>query len=289
LGKGGFVLPSTGSGPEFSLGKGGGTELTVSTDGQRVDFVVTRAAQATKYEVRGRVVRGGIKADLGRAGRVDVEFEPSGPPDPVEPFPFCTGRPDTITHGTFVGAIDFVGRGHFAHFHAKRVPGTVSRPGRLRCHIPGGGRHPHPMPEGEEEDEKEVSLSATSADHRLQFVALTSRGTLKPIILFAAFSRETADRIRITRFALLLSRRPAGFSFDEALATATVQPPAPFHGSAIFQRGTAGSPPSWSGTLRVAFLDREMALTGAGFTASLSVPRSIGGGGEFSGSFFRVP
>jgi hypothetical protein len=282
-GRGGLVLPSTGSGPEFSLGKGPGPQLTVSTEGQKVSFDVARGEQSVDYKVRGGVARGGIRANLGHAGRVDVEFEPSGPPEPVEPLPFCKGRLETITHGVFVGAIDFVGRDHFADFHARRVPGTVSRPGRLRCHIPGGG-HSHPTPKEEEEvAEKEVALSATSADHRLVFVALTDRGAPRPTTAFAAFSRETAGRILVTRIIFLLPSRP-DFSFDEALTTATVAPPAPFHGSAVFQRGAAGSPPSWSGTLRVAFLDREMALTGAGFTASLGSPRSIGGGGSF-----RVP
>ncbi len=282
--KGGFLLPPSGSGPEFSLGKGSGTKLAVSTEGQRVRFSVSRGGQFVDYEIRGRVARGGIRADLGQVGSVEVAFQPSGPPEAVEPPPFCTGRPETVRRGVFVGAIDFVGRSRFVDFHAKRVRGTVTRPGKLRCHFPGGA-HRHPKPEEGGEAEGEVALTASSALGGLLFLAVTDRSLPRPITVFAAISRETVGRLRISRFVLISSGRPADFSFDEALTTATAAPSAPFRGSATFQRGAPGSTPSWSGTLRVAFLDGEAALTGPDFTATLGVPRTIGGG-KFTGSFF---
>jgi len=283
--KGGFLLPPSGSGPEFSLGRGSATRLAVSTEGQRVTLSVSREGQFVDYEVRGRVARGGIRADLGHAGSVDVEFQPLGPPEAVEPPPFCTGRPETVRDGVFVGAIDFVGRNHFVDFRAKRARGTVSRPGKLRCHLPGGP-HRHPKPEEGGEAGMEVALTASSTEEGLLFLALTDRSLPRSITAFAAISRETVGRVRISRFVLIGSGRPADFTFDEALTMARAAPSAPFHGSATFQRGAPGSTPSWSGTLRVAFLDGEVALTGTDFAATLGVPRTIGGGGRFTGSFF---
>lgn len=272
-----------GSGPEFKLGKKGALQLTVSTEGQRVDFSVEDKEQSVSYEVRGRVAHGGIRANLGGAGKVDVDFQPSGPPEDVEPIPFCKGKPKTTTPGIFTGIVEFSGRNHFAHFHATRVKGSVERPGKLHCHIPGGGHKPL-KGRGEEQPEEEDQVElAAGLPGRLAFVAVARRDVLHPFSLFAAISKEAVGRVHISRLAILVSEGPSAFSFDEGLTTATVAPPAPFKGKAVFRPAGPEAKPSWSGSLRVAFLDGTMALTGKGFKAKLGEPR------EVESRAFRVP
>jgi hypothetical protein len=69
---------------------------------------------------------------------------------------------------------------------------------------------------------------------------------------------------------LLFVEMPGLFSFDPALASASVAPPPPFHGRAEFRRGTEGAPSTWSGSLSVSFLDGRQALTGGGIEAVLT-------------------
>jgi hypothetical protein len=73
----------------------------------------------------------------------------------------------------------------------------------------------------------------------------------------------------VFRFTLVSARKSATFSFDESLTTAIVAPPAPFSGTATFQRN-AGRPASWAGSLTVALPgSAEIPLVGTDFHTRL--------------------
>lgn len=284
----GAFFEETGTHVELSLGKAPHTVLELSTSGQRVTLEASRGSQSVSYEVAGAVSGHGVKADFGRAGKVDLRFKPSGPPQSVEPFPFCKGKDGSVATGTFVGAIRFTGFDRFVHFHASRVKGSVSKTPPTHCHIPGGPpggpKQHHPTGESGEPEDKTVALSASRPCAGTLFVGLTDAESVQPILGFAATSKERVGRVDVSRFVLLFPRRRPGlFSFDPGLASATVAPPPPFHGTGAFQRGADGAPAAWSGSLSVAFLDGRQALTGEGFDAELEA-LALGEEGAFTKS-----
>jgi hypothetical protein len=69
------------------------------------------------------------------------------------------------------------------------------------------------------------------------------------LTLFVAGVQEQRKRLLVSRYAFE-SGADQAFEVDESLTAATVAPPEPFAGSAIFQRNADGSV-SWSGSLTV--------------------------------------
>ncbi len=282
----GSFFGETGTAVGITLGKAPHTVLQLSTSGQRVTLEATRGSGSVSYEVPGTVSGHRVKANFGQAGKVDLRFKPSGPPQSVEPFPFCKGKDGSVTSGTFVGTFRFTGFDGFLHFHASRVRGKVSRTPPAHCHIPGGS-HKNPPPaageKGEEEEEDRTVALAAARCGRFGFIAVADRDPRKSLRLFLAISRERVGRVQVSRSVLVFAQRPGAFSFDPALTSASVAPPPPFHGTATFQRGAEGAPSTWSGSLSVSFLDGRQALTGHGIEAALE-EIGAGGGGSSTGS-----
>jgi hypothetical protein len=86
--------------------------------------------------------------------------------------------------------------------------------------------------------------------------------------LYFAQSAQSEGRLAILRVALGISR-PATFSVADSLRRATVKPPAPFSGSAVYRRFDDGGK-SWSGTLAISFPGASNTpLVGAPFETKL--------------------
>jgi hypothetical protein len=91
--------------------------------------------------------------------------------------------------------------------------------------------------------------------------------------VISASVQERSGGISIFRHVLLFAP-DAAFSFDEQLNSATLTPPAPFAGSASFQR-IDDYASRWEGPLTVSFPGRpEVPLTGRDFSWSLQSQRS---------------
>jgi hypothetical protein len=146
----------------FTLGKAPHIELRLSSSGQRVTLEATRGSQSVAYEVAGTVSSSRVEADFGRAGRVSLRFKPSGPPQSVEPFPFCRGKDGSVSSGIFLGTVRFTGFDRFVHFHASRVRGLVTRTPPVHCHFPGGPKKHPPVEESGEPEDRTIALSALS-------------------------------------------------------------------------------------------------------------------------------
>ena len=81
---------------------------------------------------------------------------------------------------------------------------------------------------------------------------------------FSGFINEKAGRVEILRSAF--AKGPAGsFTYDDGLTEASVDPPAPFSGSATY---TEGSPSTWVGDLAMKVPGKrgKIALAGPSFT-----------------------
>jgi hypothetical protein len=94
-------------------------------------------------------------------------------------------------------------------------------------------------------------------------------------ISYSAYASLREGRVQIQQ-DITVPAAPETFSFDEALTTATVSPPSPFHGSGTLAREADGTT-TWSGSLAATILGKRVSLAGPGFESALrSFPKSPG-------------
>jgi hypothetical protein len=221
-----------------------------------VSIMVSKGNVTATYSVRGRVTDERIEGRFGGRGRVSLRLLPKGSPEEQANEPGCKGKDPFTQRGRFQGTIRFRGEGGFTEVRATQARGSVFRSFRQVCkRRDSGNRRKIPWPPA-------VSLGAAS-----------SRGPRAP--WFSVFKEEPAYEKDQSFFP----------SFDEAIYTATsserrggidiyrgasvtappetfevnppgerpratVDPPAPFSGTATYERGPAGEA-LWSGDLRV--------------------------------------
>ncbi len=260
---------------ELSLFVGASNGYSLFVDGERPDRVtvsVSRAALATAtYEVPGRVTDSRIEANLGALGRISVGFRPrvleGGKPIDSER---CKGRQRTNEKGRFVGTVEFHGELDFADASATRVEGNRFRSFRIVCRRQRRARtSAGPLPGAAL---GRIVAAARAPGGTTLFSALTRVPDIKPGATweFGAFRSETLGRIKVTREVRNASYVGVAESAPGALpTTATVEPPAPFHGSAAFSQ-SPGLPAAWSGSLGVELPGTAIVpLTGPAFAAGL--------------------
>jgi hypothetical protein len=109
------------------------------------------------------------------------------------------------------------------------------------------------------------SLQANTTNRSLYFSASGLGGHPR----FAAFTAIVKERIGPLKILRNVGNgSPSSFAVGPHLRTATVTPPAPFSGSATFQRQGESKSPSWSGSLAVSFPGKpDVPLTGPSFTS----------------------
>lgn len=210
------------------------------------------------YAPRRRLPTGpDIRFRLGREGDVDLRFVP----DQVAEHEYsnCTGGPEIVERGHFVGTIRFRGREDFARAEAHRVDGLVTRTPPHRCRreksrngvnaiTVGIGTGTPGVPKGA------LELIAGTADRKLQFTGYRSeeRLPLPPTETFLASIEQVESGFTATSSAFggishggFVSAEPR-----EPLAAAEISPSAPFSGSADFAL-TAPRHAEWTGDLAV--------------------------------------
>jgi hypothetical protein len=202
-------------------------------------------ASAT-YATEGKATARVMRLDLGRFGEVHVRFH-ARRTKMVPPPRGCTGPKAKEKIGIWRGKIRFKGEHRYTTARATEARGKVFFPVDLNCH--GGKLH------------AVTSLSAykgTTTD----FAATRLKGSSKTT--FTALDFGPVEAVTITR-SVELTAPASTFTFNDALTRAHVKPPWPFSGTGDF-----ASPSSWTGPLMVRFPGKRVALTGAGWTASLS-------------------
>jgi hypothetical protein len=210
-----------------------------------------------------------IEARLGRIGRIAVSFHSSGKVRVTElngQAAACAAPRTRLVRrlGTFSGTVEFRGEDGYTAVRATRVRGSVGTPLPRGCPAArAAALAPRPWP-----SPGSARLDAVDRRAGTHFKAtITDRG--------AAFLAVLQER---QRGGLVVSRRayagapPGTFTFDDALTSARVRPPAPFLGSARFVDRGAGLG-SWVGTLAVTFPGVTIPMTGSGFRTTLGQGR----------------
>jgi hypothetical protein len=237
----------------------------------RVEVHVTRGLETAVYEVAGRVTDSRIKANLGALGWISVGFRPR-----VEEggklidSRRCKGRKALNEKGRFVGKFEFHGELDFADASATRVEGNRYRSFRIVCSRRKQARASAEPLSGSVLGR--VVAAARVPGVTTRFSALTRVPDIKPgpTWEFGASRIESFSRIKVTREARSVSYSGVTESAPGALpATATVEPPVPFLGSADLSQ-SPGQPAAWSGSLAVELPGAGIVpLTGPGFVAAL--------------------
>jgi hypothetical protein len=212
---------------------------------------------------------GGIKVRVPGAGNLDLRFVPGRTQTlPLEKG--CKGTPSTIQHGTFRGKIALTGRQGFTAAHRASASGKISTDFKQTCVEVGSGRAQASA--ADEFSETLLIVDGAKGGNRVAtFLANrpeTNGNPSNPTFTANAgivhpsysFFSEVAVSGKQTTFAV---------PDLKSLGEATVEPPAPFSGSAAFEL-VSKKVSSWSGDLAVDLPGiGKVPLTGKGFLSDV--------------------
>lgn len=271
------------------LGKERGYELALSMPSDRVVILSAVRTERLKdehfsarysvYAVRnlGSLERGVVRARFGSLGRVSLRFRPSGRIRRSDPRSGCEGGALTARHGKFVGRLSFRGEGSYFHVASPKGTGYVGHSPRLRCEQGKAEEHPprslraYAAPSLVFSDEHSIALLYASTRSHGRYVGISAmhREGSAPGADVELRIVEPRRGMAIGHGAFLdgppgtlLTTRPGGHP-----ATATLAPPAPFHGEASYSEESD----AWTGNLGVEIAGLRLSLTGPGFQVHLCV------------------
>jgi hypothetical protein len=269
----------------MSVPASNGYSITVMGTSRYVVLLAEKGSVFAVYQVPGRVTRKGLRANFGRFGRVSVRFKRIGRPKAIERNPSargCKGRGPVQESGRFEGTIRFRGEGGFTEVTAKSAKGSVMSRFRHSCGARGERRATGALAAAEDADTGTALLVEDKSPNRtvglmiLNIDAGPSPG--EPGLFLSlpiATVTEVLGRMTVAEAAIVEGDRGSLLASPVGIEprTATVNLPPPFAGTASYLE-QAGSPPSWTGSLKVRLPGGEVPLTGAGFTALLCHEKS---------------
>jgi hypothetical protein len=266
-GQGGFAA---------SLGVHHGYRIRLSTRGRQVEVEILKdgAYQGNGqfvaiYAVRGQVSPRSLRADLGPFGKIDARFdETSRSGGKPESFGTCHYHSELFLRGRLRGTIRIRGEGGFVRFGSRSVPAHFDRtfPESKGCRSTST--------EGGEESLKAAAASASDSEGFYKAIVI-SYGHDGPRHTFfedesfypaggdgaeAKDERSSLDagyRERRGRVAVLehtFFDASAKFDleeFEQGHVRATLAPPPPFTGTAIFTQDGKNAAPSLAGPLAI--------------------------------------
>jgi hypothetical protein len=253
----------------FDLKAKGGYRVAVVSQGESVVVAVQRGAgfATTGYVVRGTATRGRIQASFGKLGMVSMRFRPSANRTWVHPHRSCRGSHRFLARsGVYVGRFRFRGEDGYVSVDVKRAKGSV-REVAPEC-VGRGSRSPfaegatQSAAEGRDRPEHAfLTASWREGITATEFLVLEGRDGRNDYL----FETETAQgRMAIVRAAILFGAH-GQFTHDDALTTARVAPPPPFHGAGTYRVAPDGTK-TWQGKLSVSMPgDADIPLTGSPF------------------------
>lgn len=253
--KGGHFVIRASRSEEFRVQGSGGYSISVLGSNHHVYLMVRRGNSSATYGAPGTVSPEQIMARFGNLGRVSVRFHPNGPARLI-PLPKgnCQGQGELVQRGTFVGAIEFEGEQAYTDVDATRAKGKATKAFKQTCsrEASEGGRQPALQL---------TNLIARSESVNAVFAAFKVVSKSAPRLDSAAFVASIAESLPGQLVVVRSISMPAGvetFTSVESggrVTSATVAPPAPFSGTATFER-KKGSRGIWTGSLTGEFLGR---------------------------------
>jgi hypothetical protein len=268
------ALAGSGFDLKFQFTASDGYKMTVAGYDATATINATKPGRShdrawSTYIARGKVSPTAIDASFGPLGNVDMRFHPSGGVRYGKRHKDCIG-PDryTIQPGVFAGSLRFRGEGGYTAANVRRVKGKVVTPRFLNCldsFFEEFERIRHHKPPANKP--KVTRLSAFMRSGLTAVLFGVSKRQQRTGYL--AEIEQTVGSLGIFR-GVFVHASPATFVADNALSLAGVTPPAPFSGSASFQRGPTGAK-SWTGPLAVSFPGApNVPLTDPRFKAQLT-------------------
>ncbi len=237
--------------------------LVNSAEGHRVKVEAEGPTGSVAYTVPGSITDGGIHANLGKYGRVNLRWVPNGRVREVRVKCHTKGvRKHFYDAGSYVGTLRFRGGGGFTSVKRHRIAWRRSWYSALgACGYflstgePGAG----------------LVIDAGERGHMSSPVGFSVyRPHVGAKVSYGAHLDETEGRIEITRRAEAEGGTHSLTAAGEyPSVSATFSPPAPFYGTAMFEpsgpeKGTL------TGDLGVEFPDHtKVAMPGKGFEAVL--------------------
>lgn len=277
--------PETGAFNAFTVKASNGYKMRVlafSRKGYRngeVLILVGGKGRSVSYLAPATVTDTRVHAELGALGRIDVEFVPSGLQETARSS--CDPA-DKLTYekGSYVGAVEFRGEEGYTRATATRVPLWMRLLVDFGCASLVGGEL-----SGSRLPGARLRVRRRLDDGNLLLQVNQNRPGGR--VWAEAAIEEKRGPIRIAREVEQVY--PAtSFDFDPKLRFATLRPPPPFSGAALFLRD-AKPQNRWRGNLVVDFPgNSNVALTGSRFRSSLvhahldKGPSRLGGGSRSS-------
>jgi hypothetical protein len=255
----------------LSLKGSHGYRIYVERRGRQVFLLAGGTRSTVAYVPHSRAQKSNeIEARFPGVGRISVWFRPQGPSRSSQPpsFPGCKSGEIVKQRGYFVGTIRFRGERGYTTAYAKRARGAIETVGKEVCK-----RSAFDDSDSEpESDRTEFSAYSKSGGRTVAFSA--SSVSVSDQTLLTAFSGFIGERRRGMKIfrSTFVSGERAGIVPGDTRPfplSATITPPAPFQGSAEFQRTPEGDS-TWTGSLTVPLpgLGR-VSLAGPDFTARL--------------------
>jgi hypothetical protein len=236
--------------------------LAVSRKGYRngeVLILVGGKGRSVSYSAPATVTDTRIHAELGALGRIDVEFVASGQEtarsscDPADEL--------TYENGSYVGTVEFRGEEGFTGVTATSVPLWMRLLVDFGCFSVGNGEL-----SGSQLLGARLRARKRLEDRSLMLQVNQNRPGAR--VWTEAAIEEKRGQIRIAR-EVEQAYPATSFDFDPKLRFATLRPPPPFSGAALFLRD-AKPGNSWRGNLVVDFPgNSNVALAGSRFHSSL--------------------
>ena len=263
------VAPS----PFFRSGfvlKADGYQVGVSTFGSAVFLEVWRSRNhqriQTAYLARGVARPERLQATFGHFGKVKMRFRESRNRTWVGQRRTCRGANRFIKRrGVFRGNLRFKGEGGYISIRVHRAKGAVVVQAPKCRHRHGGGGFN--LPFGNFSQPKSALLAiAREGVNSTAFLAIEDKRST----LFLASKEESRGKLAIARLAVV--RKRSEVRINEALTSASLSPPSPFHGKGSYRAAPDGGT-AWSGSLSVNFPGTpRFPLTGPEFETFLEVP-----------------
>jgi hypothetical protein len=277
------------------LGKSAGYEVGVLTPSSHVvllavfrssppgerPFAYSQAVYAVRPQKS--IDSGVLRASFGAIGRINLRFRPSGKTKVGHTEKHCRGRSPQTEFGVYRGTMSLRGEHGYFRIHAHRASGTRSQTFRLSC---ARGQAVKDKARSLYESAAPVQgFFVSSAGGSIALLLAVSRRDGRYVYLRAAHMQGDGPGAEVQAGAverepgMAIGRSAVSEGGEGTLltslpgvhpATATLAPPAPFHGTADLVESSSTSH-SWTGSLGVSFPGLDLPLTGSSFGTSLCV------------------